>query len=230
MEEKSVDRLGQLACKAIIAGASLKSIGASATSLDLEIEPDFGETKEPEPLKPFSTSYQVTGVSSGENVYLMDVTEWVSHYSTVVGQQGFVCSVNNSLQNVISENYQLSLVLDGSEADFSPQTESLVILPSVVPYRIPLAGEMLDFCLENKLTSYLESALNLISRFFQTPAVIYLRLEHDPDFDEQWFVLDFTVNDSIEKVLDAHDQYTDQWVAHVPWPERDKIRISYNIE
>lgn len=58
---------------------------------------------------------------------------------------------------------------------------------------------------------------------------LHLQPEHDPETSEEWLVLDVTIQGDEEKVLDAYGRYIDRWVSAVPWPERNKIRLSYNI-
>ncbi|MCK4823532.1 hypothetical protein KA005_47715, partial [bacterium] len=53
--------------------------------------------------------------------------------------------------------------------------------------------------------------------------------EKDLETGEEWLLLDVNVKGNIEKILDQYDYYTNNWIASVPWPIRDKIRLSYNI-
>ena len=59
--------------------------------------------------------------------------------------------------------------------------------------------------------------------------VINFSLENDPEIDEEWITLNVTVEGEIEEILDKYDKYTDNFVYEIPWPERDRIRFSYNI-
>jgi hypothetical protein len=42
-------------------------------------------------------------------------------------------------------------------------------------------------------------------------------------------VLEVTLQEDVEEVLISCDAYTDRWIAQVPWPERDQIRLVYNM-
>jgi len=58
--------------------------------------------------------------------------------------------------------------------------------------------------------------------------------EHCKDFTRQSKLngtlgLEVTLQEHEDQVLAAYDCYTSQWVSTVPWPERQKIRLSYNI-
>jgi hypothetical protein len=76
---------------------------------------------------------------------------------------------------------------------------------------------------------YLPVAIDLIERHFPSIDKLDLYLEHDPETEEEWLVLDLTLRGEVDEVLDNYDKYTDHWVSSVPWPQRQKIRLSYNI-
>jgi hypothetical protein len=54
-------------------------------------------------------------------------------------------------------------------------------------------------------------------------------LEQDPETGEEWLVLDVTLQEDVDAVLAHCDVYTDRWITQTPWPERDKIRLVYNV-
>jgi hypothetical protein len=80
-----------------------------------------------------------------------------------------------------------------------------------------------------ELLRYLPVAIDLIGRCFSSIQDLHLQLEQDPEVGEEWLVLDVTIQGEVEEVLNEYDNYTDHWVSSVPWPERDKIRLSYNV-
>lgn len=92
-----------------------------------------------------------------------------------------------------------------------------------------LSADLLDFCSRHGILSYLPVALDSIETCFSSMQELHLQPEHDPETSEEWLVLDVTIQGDEEKVLDAYGRYIDRWVSAVPWPERNKIRLSYNI-
>ena len=76
---------------------------------------------------------------------------------------------------------------------------------------------------------YLPIAIDLIEACFSSIQELHLQPEQDPETGEEWLVLDVTIQEDEEKALDAYNRYIDHWISAVPWPERNKIRLSYNI-
>ena len=75
----------------------------------------------------------------------------------------------------------------------------------------------------------LEKAIQIAKEHFPDIHEINSYNEVDPETGEAWSVLEIDVKDKIEIILDQLDNYTDEWVKKIPWPERDAIRLSYNI-
>jgi len=92
-----------------------------------------------------------------------------------------------------------------------------------------LSAGLLDFCSRQGILPYLPVAIELIETCFSSIQELQLQLEHDPDTSEEWLVLDITIQGDEEEILDAYGRYVDHWVSAVPWPGRNKIRLSYNI-
>jgi hypothetical protein len=56
-----------------------------------------------------------------------------------------------------------------------------------------------------------------------------MAVEEDPETGERWLLIAITVYGEVGEILEQYERYTEQWIAAVPWPERDKIRLSFNI-
>jgi hypothetical protein len=95
--------------------------------------------------------------------------------------------------------------------------------------RTYLPADLLHFCSQQGVLPPLSVALALIEQCFPSLRELHLQPEHDPETGEEWLGLEITLQDQEDQVLAAYDQYTSQWVATVPWPERQKVRLSYNI-
>ena len=91
-----------------------------------------------------------------------------------------------------------------------------------------LPREVEEFCMQHGLLYYLSLALTAAARTFPTsqPSA---RLEADPDSDDQWVTIDVLATGDTAEVLDAEDRFTSELTAQVPWPQRDKIRLAYDI-
>jgi len=92
-----------------------------------------------------------------------------------------------------------------------------------------LSEDLLRFCSQQGILPYLPIAIDLAKTCFPSLQELHPQREQDPETGEEWLVLDIMLQGDEEKILDAYDRYTDLWVAAVSWPERDKIRLSYNI-
>jgi hypothetical protein len=89
--------------------------------------------------------------------------------------------------------------------------------------------DALAYCLRHGFRQYLLIAIDLMRQCFSRVEDTHLRLEQDPETAEEWLVLDVTLQEDVEEVLANCDAYTDRWIAQVPWPERDQIRLVYNV-
>ncbi|MEW6750537.1 MAG: hypothetical protein AB1505_06115 [Candidatus Latescibacterota bacterium] len=51
----------------------------------------------------------------------------------------------------------------------------------------------------------------------------------DPEVGDRWIALEVTLEGHVPAVLDQLDAFTDAWVARVPWPQRDAVRLRYQM-
>lgn len=92
-----------------------------------------------------------------------------------------------------------------------------------------LSADLLHFCSRQGILPYLPVAIESIEACFSSIQELHLQPEQDPETGAEWLVLNVTIQEDEEKVLDAYGRYTDRWVSAVPWPERNKVCLSYNI-
>jgi hypothetical protein len=97
------------------------------------------------------------------------------------------------------------------------------------PPKSRLSHDALAFCLRQRLLRPLLIAIDLIKQYFPKVQDLHLQLDQDPETGDEWLVLDITVQGEVDDVLESYEAYTSQWVSSVPWPQRDKLRLSYNI-
>jgi hypothetical protein len=73
-------------------------------------------------------------------------------------------------------------------------------------------------------------AESLASECFADIRAISTSYESDPETGERWIELRLTVGATDERaVADAYDRYAARWVAVVPWPQHNLVRLSYLI-
>lgn len=84
-----------------------------------------------------------------------------------------------------------------------------------------------DFSEAHGLSPHFTRAIKLLNDCFVGAEIRSLTLQNDPETEEEWLVIEFKTPGKIEDILDNYDRYTDAWISSVPWPEREKIRISY---
>lgn len=95
--------------------------------------------------------------------------------------------------------------------------------------KFEVTDEILRFCFNHNIVKYLQPIMNLIKESFPSFQEPYLEIEKDPECDREWLVFDIDVNGDIKEVLECYNNYTTRFVSIVPWPEREKFRLSYNI-
>jgi len=92
-----------------------------------------------------------------------------------------------------------------------------------------LSPEVERFCAQQGLTPHLSVALDLVRRCFPCEQEPTLETEQDPETGEEWVAIDIMVRADAGGFLECYDKYTDEFVARIPWPERDKIRLAYRL-
>jgi hypothetical protein len=100
-----------------------------------------------------------------------------------------------------------------------------------VPRQPPvfLSPDLQEFCARLGILEYLAVAVDLARKCFPLVGEPCVHPEQDPETGEEWLILDIRVRGEIDEVLDSYDLYTDLWISSVPWPEGEKIRLSYHI-
>ncbi len=81
-----------------------------------------------------------------------------------------------------------------------------------------------------EIKEHVPIALELVGKAFSGVKSLQFVPGKDPETDEEWLSLEITVEGDIDSVLEGYDAYTEEWVARVPWPYGNRIRLSYNIQ
>lgn len=89
--------------------------------------------------------------------------------------------------------------------------------------------EVILFCQDQSLIKYLGLAENLIKKHFSTACKITFYLKYDPETSDKWVGVDTEISAEIDQVIEWENNFVQEWVASVPYPEREKIRLSCDI-
>lgn len=98
-----------------------------------------------------------------------------------------------------------------------------------VPNLKPLGSAEMAFCLREGLCDYLLLAICLVRTHLEPVGPLEVHLEQDPDSGDQWLTLDAVVTGSVDAILARDERFVRDWVARVPWPAVNQIRVSYDV-
>jgi hypothetical protein len=93
----------------------------------------------------------------------------------------------------------------------------------------PLGAEEISFCLCEDLTDPLLLAISLAQEYLEPVQPLEVRLEQDPESEDEWLTLGVVVAGDSDTLLAHYEKYVREWVAQVPWPEVNRIRLSYDV-
>ena len=97
------------------------------------------------------------------------------------------------------------------------------------PLKVQLNQDIANLSIQKGLSQFLHKAFDIIYQSFPLIRKLRLLQEQDPETDEEWLLIDITVDGEIEEILDSYDDYVKKWVSSVPSSVRENIRLSYNI-
>jgi len=89
--------------------------------------------------------------------------------------------------------------------------------------------EAVLFCTDQSLIESLGLIEDLIKKHFPTVSKISFFLEYDPETADKWVSADTEISGDIYKIIEWEDNFIKDWVSLVPYPERNKIRLSCDI-
>lgn len=231
METKILEEKEELACRALW---TKKWVGTSGLGTSFPYLAEFEEDLEAERdqrgcFNAPDAGFKVVGPLATEKSYEMSMPDWADYYSSFFGHKGIVCFTSELSHQKVSDDYAIAWMKNIEPDYFFSCPDKIFILPSSFPYETPLSREILDFCVEYNLCGYIDFSIDLIKRCFPSVKEVRLQLEQDPEEGDEWVVIDFEITAEVEEVLERYDYYTELWVDAVPWPERDMIRLSYNL-
>ncbi len=190
--------------------------------------------------KTFATSsvaYDLFDIEIAKRNFEVSYKHLLSHLLKLQSSKAYSLERTSPIVNILSKiwvNWAIGLTWWGMDIDRIHRTSTFDITSSdlvedFVQIERQISPEILQFCSQNGILQSLPVAIDLIERHFPSNDKLDLYLEHDPETEEEWLVLDLTLRGEVDEVLDNYDKYTDHWVSSVPWPQRHKIRLVYNI-
>ncbi len=94
---------------------------------------------------------------------------------------------------------------------------------------IQLSDEVRAFCRSHQLLDKLGRAIELARQHFSIVGDPVVRLEQDPEVDEQYLVLEIRVSGDEDRSIQAHKDYNRAWANSTRWPEAHMITLFVNL-
>ncbi len=110
-----------------------------------------------------------------------------------------------------------------------PSEASLVAPANVQAQSVLLSDEVLSCCARWQTFNHLQRALRIVQQSFVDVTALDVKVESDPESEDEWLMIIVQVHGEIGKVLEMYDSYTKGLVRAVPWPARDRIRLIYDF-
>jgi len=92
-----------------------------------------------------------------------------------------------------------------------------------------LSHDVVQFCSQKDIFPYLQTAIETIYDCFPSVKNLHVLSEQDPETDDEWLLIDVTLEGNVTEILDLYDEYTRRWVTLTPLFVRNNIRVTYNI-
>lgn len=92
-----------------------------------------------------------------------------------------------------------------------------------------LTKEILAFSSKHGILACIPEVLTLLGKSFPLIESIGVKIVEDLEVGEEWLSFEVSVHGEVDEVLKSYDSYVTQFVSKIPWPECDKIRLSYFI-
>jgi hypothetical protein len=235
MEKETMTLNDEIACIGLYSKkwprtAVIAASGSELIENEGEIEPgQIGGSYTGVATGAFGIGSRVVGPLLVENSYAMELADWVRYYWLSGSHQGLMCVLAPEWLESTGEDLVVSAAEGTSSVDILTQLGNRMIYRATSPTEPPLSGELSDFCVRHELSTHLRVAIGLLKGAFPYVERLNLQLERDPETGDEWVLIELNVSGDVDDVLRRYNHYTDLLVKSVPWPERHKIRIAYNI-
>ena len=135
----------------------------------------------------------------------------------------------------------LTQVVGNQRSQFEKTRNGYCVIDQLVECKLeqnPLTPRQLDvrisesvngFCIEHHLESHLDTAISIARKCFSTAASLLAEVEQDPDSEEMWITLTASVAGNVPDILACYNNYSSEWVASTPSPQRFMVRLALNV-
>ena len=235
MEKEVMTESGEIACiglypKKWAGTAALATTAAQLIEIEGGLEAEqVQEVFVPNATEVMSVGSRMAGPLFVEESYAMELGEWVQYYWSFASHPGFVCVVDHEWEQRVPEDFVAYAAGNTTSVEFITQLGNRTIYRAVSPKEPPLSEELSDFCSRHGVLAHLRTAIEYLKASFPSVERLNLQLEQDPETGDEWILLNFDVSENVDDVLCRYDYYTDLLVKSVPWSERNRIRVAYNI-
>lgn len=92
-----------------------------------------------------------------------------------------------------------------------------------------ISERVTDFCYRHQLSTSLQVALRQARYIFSPLQMLTVEVERDCDSEDEWVALLVQVRTDPEQMFEMYEAYTRASLESIPWPARDKIRLTYDL-
>jgi len=90
-----------------------------------------------------------------------------------------------------------------------------------------IPNDVLNLCVRHCNLAHLQTGIRLAFEHFKSIRSIEIRVQLDPDSEEQRVIVDLTLNGEIEEALASQRAFFRAWAQTVPPSQQDIIRVLY---
>jgi hypothetical protein len=76
----------------------------------------------------------------------------------------------------------------------------------------------------------LRTAIDQVERLFCPTPRLVVKVRKDPEYDDEWLLIEAAVPGTVDQALDAYRQFVKEWVKTAPASWRSRIRLAYRIQ
>jgi hypothetical protein len=104
-------------------------------------------------------------------------------------------------------------------------TRSLTPIAPSIADPVPLSAEVHTFCASRGLLAFVSSIVALAQTCFDLAEPLSFSMGCDPDSGEQWLDVVATARGAVPEVRKAYAEFTCRWLASMPPPVQDHVRL-----
>jgi len=143
----------------------------------------------------------------------------------------------SSIEDITGSDHSISVFIDQLIGEENPEKsiwKYIALEPNATTMKYEhlqdrISPEVIAFCFRLGILHYLPDVIDLIKKSFTSLIELTVEREEDPEIDDEWLVFNIFVKETVDQILADYDGYTSRFISLIPWPDSNKIRLSYNI-